>query len=225
MAQAGTFYIVSTPIGNLGDITLRALQILGEADLIAAEDTRRTGKLLAHYRIKTPMTSYHDHNKEQKTLMILEQLEGGKDIALVSDAGTPGISDPGYYLIKRVIDKGIDVVPIPGPTASIAALVASGLPTDRFVFEGFFPTKRGKRGLVLSELAAEKRTILLYESPHRLQRTLSDILEALGDRKVSVARELTKKFEEIKRGQVSQLLEYFGENKPRGELVIVIEGA
>lgn len=217
-------YVVSTPIGNLNDITLRALQVLGEVDLIAAEDTRQTRKLLDHYGIKTPITSYHDHNKEQKTPVLLKHLEGGMDVALVSDAGTPGISDPGYYLIRRAIEQGVQVIPVPGPTASVAALVVSGLPTDRFIFEGFLPAKKGKRRRILSELATEERTIILYESPYRLQRTLNDILEVFGDRKMVAARELTKKFEEVIRGSVSELLDHFTQNRPRGEFVLVIEG-
>ena len=191
-AGEGILFVVSTPIGNLQDITLRALCVLKEVDLIAAEDTRHTAKLLTAYQIQTRTTSYHDYNKEGKTPELLRKLKSGLKVAIVSDAGTPGISDPCYYLVTRAIKEDIPVVPIPGATAAISALVVSGLPTDRFVFEGFLPTKPGRARSRLGELAGERRTIILYESPHRLVRNLKIMAEVLGDRSVTVARELTK---------------------------------
>ncbi len=224
MSQKGKLYLVSTPIGNLEDITLRALRVLREVDLIAAEDTRRTPNLLRHYEIRNKLTSYHDFNEEKTTEELVGLLKQGKSIALVSDAGTPGISDPGYLLVKSAIGEEIEVISIPGPTAFISALVVSGLPMSRFVFEGFLPVKQGKRKKRLEELENEKRTIVLYESPHRLLKCLNQIKEIWGDRNVVVARELTKKFEEIKRGKVSQVLEYFGSKRVRGEMVVLLEG-
>jgi len=222
--KSGTLYLVSTPIGNLEDITLRALRVLKEADLIAAEDTRRTRLLLQRYQISRPMTSYHDHNKEARSPFLLDKLLQGKSVALASDAGTPGISDPAFYLVRLAIEHGVPVVPVPGPSALVSALIVSGLPPDRFAFEGFLPSKSGRRQSRLKALAREERTLLFFESPHRLKRTLEDILEVLGDRRAAVARELTKKFEEIARGSVSQLLDHYGEKKPRGEVVIVLAG-
>lgn len=222
--ESGTLYLVATPIGNLEDITLRALRVLRQADLLAAEDTRRTRRLLDHYEIARPLISYHDHNKQHRSAGLLEALLEGKSVALVSDAGTPGISDPAFYLVRLAVAHDLPVVPIPGPASPIAALVASGLPPDRFVFEGFLPVKAGKRRTRLKELAEESRTILLFESPHRLVRTLQEIREILGDREAAVARELTKKFEEISRGPVSQLLEKYAGKKPKGEIVIVLAG-
>lgn len=220
----GTLYLVSTPIGNLEDITLRALRVLEEVDLIAAEDTRRTKLLLHHYQITGPITSYHDHNKEARSPSLIKALLSGKSVALASDAGTPGISDPAFYLVRLAIHHQVPVVPVPGPTALISALIVSGLPTDRFAFEGFLPTKSGRRKARLKFLSQEERTILLFESPHRLERTLREILEVIGDRRAAVTRELTKKFEEIIRGSVAQLLDHFKEKKPRGEVVIVVAG-
>ncbi len=217
-------YIIATPIGNLEDITFRAVRILGEVDLIAAEDTRKTGILLSEYHIDTPMTSYHDFNKEQKTPEIIDQLVAGKNIAIVSEAGTPGVSDPAFYLVREAIRNAVRVIPIPGPTASVSALVSSGLPTDRWVFEGFLPKKKG-RHTRLTELSSESRTIIIYESPYRIQRTLQDIREYFGDRQVVIGRELTKKFEEFVRGTCSEVLEYYEHHPVKGEFVIVLAGA
>jgi len=223
--EPGVLYVVSTPIGNLEDITLRALNVLKEVDLVAAEDTRHTGLLLKHYGIKKRLESYHDFNKERKAPALIEELKSGKSVAVTSDAGTPGISDPCYLLVKLAIQEKIKVVPIPGASAFLSALVVSGLPTDRFAFEGFLPAKSGKRRKKLEELQQEKRTLIFYESPHRLLKTLQDISEIFGERRIVVARELTKKFEEIKRGTSSEIREYFEKSKVRGELVLVIEGA
>lgn len=223
-ANRGTLYLVSTPIGNLEDITLRALRVFKEVDLIAAEDTRRTRLLLQRYQISQPITSYHDHNKEARSPVLLNKLLSGKSVALASDAGTPGISDPAFYLVRLAIEHQVPVVPVPGPSALISALIVSGLPPDRFAFEGFLPAKSGRRRTRLKALAHEERTILLFESPHRLRRTLEDILEVMGDRRAVVARELTKKFEEVTRGSVAQLLDHYREKKPRGEVVIVLAG-
>ena len=216
-----TLYIVATPIGNLEDITLRALRTLREVKLIAAEDTRKTRRLLTSYDIKTPTTSYHEHNKLTKLEHILYQLEDG-DVALVSEAGTPGMSDPGYELVLAAIERGIEVVPIPGASAIITALVASGLPTDRFTYIGFLPRKSGTRRSALEAISAEVSTIVILESPHRLLATLNDILLILGDRRLTVCREITKLHEEFFRGTVSQAIEHFSE--PRGEFTLVVEG-
>ena len=221
----GTLYIVSTPIGNLEDITLRALKVLGSVRIIAAEDTRHTQKLLHHYDIHTQQTSYHDHNKEEKSAVLIAKLKEGHDIALVSDAGTPGISDPGYYLINRAIDENIKITPIPGPTASIAALSISGLPTDAFVFEGFLPAKKAARRKRLQELLSERRTIIMFETPRRASSSLEDISEILGDRRVVLTRELTKMFEEVIRDKVSNVMEKIKGRSLKGEITIIIEGA
>ncbi|MBC7325243.1 MAG: 16S rRNA (cytidine(1402)-2'-O)-methyltransferase [Moorella sp. (in: Bacteria)] len=218
-------YLVATPIGNLEDITLRALRILREVELIAAEDTRRTRELLAHYGLHTPLTSYHRHNLASKTSYLLGLLQEGKEIALVSDAGLPGISDPGEELVRQAVAAGITVVPVPGASAALSALVASGLPTGRFVFEGFLPrTGKGRRER-LAALAAETRTIILYEAPHRLEATLMDLTAILGPRQVAVGRELTKKFESIWRGTLAEAVAHFQANPPRGEITLVIAGA
>ena len=221
----GTLYIVSTPIGNLEDITLRALKVLESVRIIAAEDTRHTQKLLHHYDIHTPQTSYHDHNKEEKSAVLIAKLKEGHDIALVSDAGTPGISDPGYYLINRAIDENIKITPIPGPTASIAALSISGLPTDAFVFEGFLPAKKAARRKRLQELSSERRTIIMFETPRRASSSLEDISEILGDRRVVLTRELTKMFEEVIRDRVTSIMEKIKGRSLKGEITIIIEGA
>ncbi|MCF7803588.1 MAG: 16S rRNA (cytidine(1402)-2'-O)-methyltransferase [Candidatus Marinimicrobia bacterium] len=221
--DTGNLYIVATPIGNLADITYRAVRILSEVALVAAEDTRVTGRLLNEYGIETRMISYHDHNKEGKTPQLIERLLAGDDIAIVSDAGTPGISDPAFYLVREAIRNNIKCVPIPGPSAGISALVASGLPTDRWVFEGFLPKKKGRHTRLL-EMAKESRTIVLYESKYRLVKTLEDIQEYWGDRQVVVGREITKKFEEFARGTCSEMTAHFNENSPRGEFVIIVEG-
>ena len=224
MHQDGILYIVATPIGNLEDITIRAIRVLGEVDLIAAEDTRVTGRLLSEYQIDSDLTSYHDHNKERRTPGLIEQLRAGKDLAIVSDAGTPGISDPAFYLVREAIRNRIRVVPVPGPSASLAAIVASGLPTDRWVFEGFLPRKKG-RHTRLTELADDPRTILLYESKYRVMKTLEDIREYWGDRQVVIGREITKQFEEFARGTCSEVLEYYKSHTVKGEFVIIVEGA
>lgn len=214
-------YIVSTPIGNLKDITFRAVETLKNVDLIAAEDTRHTRKLCDEYGITTKLTSYFDHNKETKSKQLIKYLVEGKDIALVTDAGTPGISDPGYVLVKLAREMAVDIDVVPGPTAVIAALSLSGLPTDAFVFEGFLPVKPGKRKKKLAALAEETRTVIFYESPHRLLKSLEDIRAELGDPVVCVARELTKKFQQVKVGPASELLVYFTEHPPKGEFVIL----
>ena len=220
----GVLYIVSTPIGNLEDITLRALRTLKEVDLIAAEDTRHTRRLLAHYEIGTPITSYFEGNQIQKGEKLVTRLKAGESIALVSDAGTPTISDPGYRLLIQCIEAGIPIIPIPGPSACIAAASVAGLPLHNFVFEGFLSPKSGRRKRQLADLCEEQRTLIFYESPHRIIVFLQDVLEVFGDRRVSVARELTKKFEEIFRGKVTEAIEKFQETAPRGEFTIVIEG-
>jgi len=214
-------YVVATPIGNLEDISLRALRILREAKLIAAEDTRKTKRLLTTYDIRTPMTSYHEHNKWSKLDYILSHLEGG-DVALVSEAGMPGISDPGYELVVAASQRGIPIVPVPGPSVVITALAISGLPTGRFSYTGFLPRKSGDRRRLLESVADESGTVVFLETPHRLQAALNDILLILGDRKIAVCRELTKIHEEVFRGTISQALKHFTE--PRGEFTLVIEG-
>jgi 16S rRNA (cytidine1402-2'-O)-methyltransferase len=220
----GTLYVVGTPIGNLEDISLRALRILKEVVLIAAEDTRQTRKLLARYEITTPLTSYYEHNELAKLDYILTTLEE-KDVALVSDAGMPGISDPGYELIKAAIARGITMVPVPGPSALVTALAISGLPTDAFVYLGFLPRRQGERRRFLGSLVGEKRTLVAFEAPHRLRKSLADLADVLGDRQIAVARELTKIHEEVWRGSLSQALEHFEQNPPRGEFTLAIAGA
>ena len=214
-------YVVATPIGNLEDISLRALRLLREVKLIAAEDTRTTRRLLNAYNIKTPLTSYHEHSERAKLNYLLNYLEK-EDMALVSEAGMPGLSDPGYELIVAAIERGISVVPIPGASAVITALVVSGLPTDQFLYVGFLPRRKGQRQRLLSSIVDEPRTIVAFETPHRLREALSDIEEILGDRRISVCRELTKVHEEIFRGRVSQARKHFVE--PRGEFSLIIEG-
>ncbi len=214
-------YIVSTPIGNLGDITFRAVEVLKSADVIACEDTRKTRILCSHYAIKTPLLSYYEYNKVKRGDQLLALLRGGKQVALVSDAGTPGISDPGFTLIKSALDAGVRVVSIPGPSALISALSLSGFPTHHFIFEGFLPVKNGPRLKRLKELASLKETVVVYEAPHRLLKTLVALEEALGNRQVAVVREITKKFEEVLRGAPSALREHFQIHPPRGEFVLV----
>jgi 16S rRNA (cytidine1402-2'-O)-methyltransferase len=220
----GSLYIVSTPIGNLEDITLRALRILKEVDLIAAEDTRHTGLLLRHFGIQKPLTSYFEGNELKKREWILSRLKQGDRIALVSDAGTPGISDPGFRLIQMVIENQIPIIPIPGPSAVIAALSVSGLPTDAFLFKGFLPHKSKKRRDLLKQLEETKETLIFYESPHRITETLKDILDILGDRKIVLTRELTKIYEEILRGKVSEIQNQVSQRKLKGEITLVISG-
>ena len=219
--KKGTLFIVSTPIGNLADITFRAVETLKMVSFIAAEDTRRTRKLLNHFDIKTKLISYYEHNRFARIPQILQHLESGKDVAVVTDAGTPGVSDPAYKLIRSVIQVDVKVEPIPGASAFLTALVASGLPTDRFLFVGFLPPKKGRRKK-LSDLASHEATLILYENPKRVVKTLSDIATFLGDRPAVVCRELTKVHEEIIRGTISELLSYFSQESPRGECVIMI---
>lgn len=221
----GTLYVVATPIGNLADITLRALSVLREVDLIAAEDTRVTHNLLEHYGIDTPATPYHQHSLGRKAEQLLDMLKSGKSIALVSDAGTPGISDPGHELIKLAISNGIAVVPIPGPNAIITALVVSGLSTRRFTFDGFPPRRSSERRTFFSTLRSETRTMVFYESPNRLVSTLRDMLAVLGDRPIAIIREATKVFEEVFRGSISNAIERFTAVKPKGEVTIVLAGS
>jgi 16S rRNA (cytidine1402-2'-O)-methyltransferase len=223
--MSGTLYVVSTPIGNLEDITHRAVRILTNASIIAAEDTRHTKELCTHFGIKTPLTSYHDFNKEEKTALLLDRLRQGTDIALVSDAGTPVISDPGYYLITKCIETGITVVPIPGASAVLAALAASGLPTDAFHFEGFLPRKPGARAKRLRNLRDVRGSLVLFESPHRIGKLLQSLLDELGNRRAVMARELTKKFEEFRRGTLEELVSQVEKHPPKGEITVVIEGA
>jgi len=222
--QEGILYIVSTPIGNMEDITLRALRILKEVDLIAAEDTRRTGLLLKRFGIQAPLTSYFEGNELRKREDILAKLNKGKKVALVSDAGTPGISDPGFRLIQLAIENRLPVIPIPGPSAVITALSVSGLPTDAFLFKGFLPHKSKKRRDLLKDLELVKETVVFYESPHRLFETLRDILEIFGDREIVLTRELTKVYEEIIRGKVSEILNQLGDRTLKGEITLVISG-
>ncbi len=214
-------YIVATPIGNLEDITLRALRVLKEVDYIAAEDTRHSGILLKKHEIETPTISFHGYSDERKLNQLLDLLKDGKDIALISDAGTPGISDPGYKLITAAREQGTEVVPIPGPSAFLTALQASGLPTHQFLYLGFLPLKKGRQKL-LDSLKDEKRTIVFYESPHRLIKTLGQLDEKFGDRPIAIARELTKIHEEYFHGTAKEALEYFDGSKPKGEFVIMM---
>lgn len=224
--QPKTLYVVGTPIGNLEDITFRAVQVLKDVDLIAAEDTRHTGGLLQHFQIDTPQISYHDHNRHSRLGELLSRLRQGQAIALVTDAGMPGISDPGYELVAACVEAGIAVVPIPGASAVVTALSAGGLPTDRFVFEGFLPPKGTERRDRLEALESESRTIVLYEAPHRLRQTLTDLAATLGnDRSIVLARELTKRFEEFWRGTVAEAIEVYGDREPMGEFTVLVSGA
>jgi 16S rRNA (cytidine1402-2'-O)-methyltransferase len=222
--MSGTLYVVATPIGNLADITHRALQILNGVNLIACEDTRHTHKLLQHYGITTKTTSYHEHNEQERTVQLVELLKQGNDIAVVSDAGTPAISDPGFRLVRAAIENDVPVVPVPGPSALISALVAAGLPTDEFFFAGFLPSRSTARRARLAELKTVPGTLVFYEGPHRLSATLKDAYEILGEREAVVARELTKLHEEIKRGRLSELANFYtDEQNPRGEIVVLID--
>lgn len=218
-----TLYLVATPIGNLEDLSPRAVRILKEVRLIAAEDTRRTAKLLNHFEIITPSTSYYDHNKGHKTGKILDALATG-DVALVSDAGTPGLNDPGYLLVQAALEAGHLVSPIPGPSAPISALVVSGLPTDRFLYLGYLPRKRGERQTSLREVSELPYTLIFFETPHRLPDALDDMIEILGDRKIAVAGELTKMYEEIFRGKISEARQHFDDHPARGEYTLVLDG-
>ena len=223
--MAGILYIVATPIGNLEDITLRALRVLKEVDLIAAEDTRHTRILLSHYDIRTPLTSYHEHNERTKAQPLVERLLGGENIALVSDAGTPAISDPGYRLVVDAIHAGIRVIPLPGASALVATLSAGGLPTDRFAFEGFLPAKKQERRARLQELKNDARTLVFYEAPHRLNESLQDMQQIMGEREIVVGRELSKVHEEFLRGTVSEVVARFADREVKGEITIVVRGS
>jgi 16S rRNA (cytidine1402-2'-O)-methyltransferase len=223
--MVGMLYVVATPLGNLEDITLRALRVLQEVDLIATEDTRRTRILLDHYQIHKPLTSLYDYNEAQKAPMLIRRIQEGVSIALVSDAGTPLISDPGYRLVQLAISGEITVIPIPGPSAVVAVLSVAGLPTDRFVFEGFLPKKPGKRRRRLEALGAEPRTLIFYESPRRVYEILTEMLTLWGNRRIVVARELTKKFETILRGRITEVQVQLEKHPPQGEVTLAVEGA
>jgi 16S rRNA (cytidine1402-2'-O)-methyltransferase len=220
----GALYLVSTPIGNLGDFSHRAGHILKSVDIIAAEDTRTTSVLLNHYDIQKKMVSFHSYNQTRQTPHLINYLKEEKSVALVSDAGTPGISDPAYVLVQAALEQNIRIIPIPGASAFLAALIVSGLPINRFVFEGFLPLKKGRKSKI-SALSSEERTIVFYESPHRIQKTVKELQENWGDRKCVMGREITKKFEEFFRGNLSELLSRLAEKKVKGEIVLIIEGA
>ncbi len=220
----GTLYVVATPIGNLEDITLRALRVLKEADIVAAEDTRHTRKLFSAHNIHTPLTSYHDHNKEEKAPVLIARMREGATVALVSDAGTPLINDPGYFLVNRAHEAGLAVLPIPGASSVTAALSVAGLPTDAFTFLGYPPPKSAARQRLLALWAEHPHTLVLLESPYRIVKLLNDIRAALGDRQVAICRELTKRHEEVLRGSAEKLLERFSTGKPKGEFTVLIEG-
>lgn len=222
--MAGILYLVATPIGNLEDITYRAIRVLNEVDLIAAEDTRNSIKLLNHFDIKTPMTSYHEHNKYEKAEELVNKLVAGKDIAVITDAGTPGISDPGEELVRQCYDAGVTIVPVPGACAAINGLIASGLPTRRFAFEAFLPTDKKERKLVLEELKSETRTMIIYEAPHRLGKTLIELSSTLGNRNTTICRELTKKHETFFKTTLEDAASYYSDNEAKGECIIIIEG-
>ena len=222
-SMPGTLYLVATPIGNLADITHRAIDVLNNVALIACEDTRHTRKLLQHYGISTKTTSYHEHNEQERARQLMELLRDGKDVAVVSDAGTPSISDPGFRLVRAAIENDVKVVPVPGPSALISALIAAGLPTDEFFFGGFLPARSNARRSRLSELRSVPGTLVFYEAPHRLAETLKDANEILGEREAVVARELTKIHEELKRGRLSKLAEYYSREEVRGEIVLLID--
>lgn len=223
MPEKINLYLVPTPIGNLDDITLRAIKVLNEVDVILAEDTRTSGKLLKHHNISKPLQSYHIFNEHQAAAKLVERMNAGETFALISDAGTPSISDPGFLLVRETIAAGLEVNCLPGATAFVPALVNSGLPSDKFVFEGFLPHKKGRQTR-LKKLAEEERTIILYESPHRLIKSLEQLKEFLGDRQASVSREISKMFEETVRGTFSELIEHFNKNGVKGEFVVVIGG-
>jgi len=221
----GRLYIVSTPIGNLDDITFRAVETLKKVDYIACEDTEHSLKLLNHYGIKKPLISYWSQKEKVRAEELIQKIKAGHSVAVITDAGTPGISDPGAIVIKKAIQENIDIIPVPGPSALIAALSVSGLPSDEFTFVGFLPVKQSQRKRKLLELSSEKRTIIFYEAPHRILQTLYDMLEVLGDRYITVARELTKIYEEVLRGKLSEVIEKLEQSKIAGEYVIVVEGA
>lgn len=217
-------YIIPTPVGNLEDITLRAIRLLGEVDYIIAEDTRTSGNLLRHLGISKPMSSYHKFNEHATVQNVITRLQSGQSVALISDAGTPGISDPGYLLVAHAIEAGIEVETLPGPTAFVPALVNSGLPTDRFTFEGFLPAKKGRQTR-LQQLATEPRTMVIYESPHRIAKSLEQFAQAWGaDRRASLSREISKKFEQTIRGTLAELAQHCATHQPKGEMVLIVEG-
>ncbi len=222
--MTGKLYLCATPIGNLEDMSYRAVKTLKEADLIAAEDTRHSIKLLNHFEIKTPMTSYHEYNKVDKAKILVEKMLQGVNVALITDAGTPGISDPGEELVAQAAKAGIEISPVPGPAACICALIMSGLGTRRFCFEAFLPADKKERSVVLDELKNETRTIVIHEAPHHLLKTLKELLEILGDRRISICKEITKKYEDVNRTSIAKAVEYYENNPPRGEYVLVIEG-
>ncbi len=223
--SAGRLYVVATPIGNLADITLRALRVLGEVDVVAAEDTRTTRKLLTHHGITTDLVSYHEHNEGVRTPELLDRIKKGESVAIVSEAGTPSISDPGYRLVREAIAAKVTVEPIPGPSALLAAVVVSGLPSDAFIFEGFLPRRSGERRRRLEDLKADRRTLVFFEAPHRLDRTLADMADVLGDREVALCRELTKLHEEVRRGTLQKLAATLSKTPVKGEIVLVVAGA
>ncbi|MCK4631661.1 MAG: 16S rRNA (cytidine(1402)-2'-O)-methyltransferase [candidate division Zixibacteria bacterium] len=224
-ADSGKLYLVPTPIGNMGDISSRALEILTEVEIVACEDTRHTGGLMAKLGLKKRLISYHEFNERERATQLAERIQNGESVAVVTDAGSPGISDPAYRVVRTAIDCGIEVVPLPGPTAIIPALTASGLPTDRFFFEGFLPHKSGARRNRLTKLASFEHTLVFYESPHRIEKSLTDMSEILGDRNACLAREITKRFEQFLRGTLSEILEATRKKAPKGEIVVVVEGA
>ena len=222
--EQGKLYLCATPIGNLEDITFRAVRILKEADLIAAEDTRNSIKLLNHFEIKTPLTSYHEYNRIEKAHVLIQKMREGKNVALITDAGTPGISDPGEDLVRLCMEAGIEVTSLPGACACVTALTLSGLPTRRFCFEAFLPQEKKEKQEILEELKEETRTVILYEAPHRLKKTLQELYGALGERRITICRELTKKHETVFASTLSEALAFYEQNEPRGECVIVMEG-
>lgn len=222
--MAGKLYLVATPIGNLEDMTYRAVRVLEEVDVIAAEDTRNSIKLLNHFEIKTPMTSYHEYNKYDKAKVLVEKMQQGQNVAVITDAGTPGISDPGEELVRQALDARLEVTPVPGACACISALISSGLSTRRFAFEAFLPYDKKDRARVLEEMKRETRTMVMYEAPHKLKKTLAELMETLGDRHITLAREITKKHETIEPMMLSQAIARYEEEDPRGEFVLVIEG-
>lgn len=222
--MSGILYLCATPIGNLGDMTPRVVETLGQVDLIAAEDTRNSIRLLNHFQIRTPMTSYHEYNKVEKAYTLIAKLKEGQNIALVTDAGTPAVSDPGEVLVQMCMQEGIRVTSLPGACACITALTLSGLKTRRFCFEAFLPADKKERGMILKELSEETRTIILYEAPHHLKKTLQELFDTLGDRRITLCRELTKKFEEVMPTTLAESICYFEKEAPRGEYVLVIEG-
>ena len=222
--MSGILYLCATPIGNLGDMTPRVVETLGQVDLIAAEDTRNSIRLLNHFQIRTPMTSYHEYNKVEKAYTLIAKLKEGQNIALVTDAGTPAVSDPGEVLVQMCMQEGIRVTSLPGACACITALTLSGLKTRRFCFEAFLPADKKERGMILKELSEETRTIILYEAPHHLKKTLRELFDTLGDRRITLCRELTKKFEEVMPTTLAESICYYEKEAPRGEYVLVIEG-